>query len=288
MLRRLFGSELLDWRSLRTEQVLTIIGASMILFLALCFVNASLFINSLVHRTASDFSLQVYWQADADISRIQRQWDQIAERAEVHSLSTFTPDEALQGLQDNLGQDISLSSLIARNPLPPTLVLRAKMGKKLSAQSLIRDLEALPLVAKVQMNPLEVHLAGTWKTLTTTVLWPLLLAFVAILAWLMANTLRLGLIDLQEDIQVLRLIGASRWTYLSPLFSRTLALTLSSLTLALFALKVVQIRVDVLLSSPPLDLSFPFLPWSMILCAYVLTASVSILSCTLAIRRHGL
>ncbi|MFO7878367.1 MAG: permease-like cell division protein FtsX [Desulfovermiculus sp.] len=288
MLSRLLGSELISWKYIRTEQIIAFLGVGLIMFLALCAFLAAKCIHSQIVSSASDIQIQAFWKSDQSMDHVRQAWEDARQLRSVHSISTFTPAQALKQMQDDIGQNVELSWLTDKNPLPPTAVVQANISQNSTASELVRQIEALPGVDRVHSNPLEVHAAESWRRIALTIVWPLITVLLLTQAVILANTVRLSLNRLHEDILVLRLIGATRWACQAPILFRMLALTFAGTTLALGGLKLVQIQALEVLSSPPFHWSCPFLSGPEILAAFLCASAVTGLSSVLAIRSQGL
>lgn len=288
MLSRLLGSELISWKYIRTEQVIAFLGVGLIMFLALCAFLGAKCIHSQIVSSASDIQIQAFWKSDQSMDHVRQAWEDARQLPSVHSIATFTPAQALKQMQDDIGQNVELSWLTEKNPLPPTAVVQANISQNSTATELVRQIEALPGVDRVHSNPLEVHAAESWRRIALTIVWPLITVLLLTQAVILANTVRLSLNRLHEDILVLRLIGATRWACQAPILFRMLTLTFAGTTLALGGLKLVQVQALEVLSSPPFHWSCPFLSWPEILAAYLCACAVTGLSSVLAIHSQGL
>lgn len=288
MLSRLLGSELISWRYIRTEQIIAFLGVGLIMFLALCAFLGAKCIHSQIVSSAADIQIQAFWKPDQPMDQVRQTWEDARKLPSVHRIVTFTPVQALKQLQDDIGQDVELSWLRDQNPLPPTAVVQASISRNSTAAGLVQRIEALPGVDRVHSNPLEVHAAESWRRIALTIVWPLITVLLLTQAVILANTVRLSLNRLHEDILVLRLIGATRWACQAPILFRMLALTFAATTLALCGLKLVQLLALEVLSSPPFHWSCPFLSWPEILAAYLCACAVTGLSSVLAIHSQGL
>ena len=287
MPHRLLGSELITWHDIRTEQILVLAGVGLILFLALCALICAKCLHSVVISSAADIEVQAFWKPDMPLDQVRQAWESAEQLPAMKSITTYTPSQAMQQLKNNLGSDLDLS-WVQDNPLPPTAVLHMKTPQDQSASTVVEQVQSLPGVRKVHSNPLEMHTAQAWTRISASVLWPLIAVLLLTQAVLLANTVRLTLSKLHTDIQVLRLVGATRWACHAPILIRMLILTLAGTTLALAGTKLIHLQIDSVLSAPPFHLSCPFFVWTEVLAAYLGASLVTGISCTLAIHRQGL
>ena len=282
MIHRLLGSELITWKYIRTEQTIALLGVSCIILLTLCLYLAAKCIHSQVVST-SDIQIQVFWTQDLPEGQVRKAWERSAQITGIDRVTTYSSAQALHSMQETLGSEIDLSWMQDHNPLPPTAILYASISQANSAGEILAQVHNLPGVERVHTNPLQMQSAEAWSALATTVVWPVMCILLAIQAVLLANTVRMSMTKLHADIDVLRLVGAARWAYLAPILTRMILLTLAGTTLALAGAKLIQVRVQEILASPPLHLECPFLSWPELGAAFLGAGLVSGLSCTLAI-----
>lgn len=288
MLSRLLGSDLISWKYIRTEQIIAFLGVGLIMFLALCAFLGAKCIHTQIVSQAADIQIQAFWKPDQSMDQVRLAWEQASQLPSVDRIITFTPAQALQQMQADIGKNAELTWLKDHNPLPATAVIQANVSQNSTAAGLVRQIEALPGVERVHSNPLEVHAAESWKRISLTIVWPLITVLLLTQAVILANTVRLSLHRLHEDILVLRLIGATRWACHAPILFRMLALTCAGTVLAIGALKLIQLQALEVLSSPPFHWSCPFLSWPEILAAFLCASAVTGLSSVLAIHSQGL
>ncbi len=121
----------------------------------------------------------------------------------------FVPrEEALRRLEEALG-GVQLREAVRRNPLPHTLEVRPRTPQELRAVA--RALRSLPAVAEVTYgeNATERLLALTRLVRAAGAASTLALAAVATVV--SANALRLTVLARQQEIEIMRLVGATAW-----------------------------------------------------------------------------
>lgn len=284
MFHRLLGSELIPWKYIRIEQCIGLVGVSLIIFLTLCVYLGAKCIHSQVISSSSDIQIQAFWKPGLSENDVRNTWQQAKHIPGVHRVATYTSAQALEYMHETLGSDLDLSWMTEHNPLPPTAVLYAEISDAHPASEILAEVDDLPGVEKVHSNPMQVQAAEIWTTMASTVVWPLIIVLLITQAVLLANTVRMSMTKLQADIHVLRLVGATRRAYLSPILSRMILLTLGGTALALIGAKVLQVRANHILSAPPFHLGCPFVSWPELLATLFGACLVTGLSCALAIH----
>ncbi len=256
------GASLFTWAAI---SLITFLAASLLLLLT----NVEL----LVGRDKNHVEFQVYWQPDTSHQIYIKHWEQLKKMPGLISLKTFTPAQALESLVKTIPQKDKppLQSSI----LPPTAILSIQppQNTKISnwAKATMTKLRGTPQVESVHYDPLQVDFATSWKALSKNVLWPLLGFFMLILSLLVANTVKFSFLQRQKEIEILRLVGASRTYIRGPIALGSALIGFLGGATGLGMLKVAQNFLYELLYFPPLWIKIQFLPSET--CLYILTAT---------------
>ncbi len=263
-LLRLTLRGLADLRRNPLAQLLTLCAVTLTAFLAGLFLLVVVNLNNELLSASGEFVFQVYWKQDAPMKDVRAQWRDLAALPHFREVRTYTPDQALDELGGALKNGAkALAELSRDNPLPPTAVVYfdAPGGDPdLFAQQTLRRLETMPHVAEVHFSALELDLAKAWARFSRTVLWPLIGLLGLVGALVVGNTLRLSLTRRRDEVEILRLVGASRWYIQFPLLVGGAAQGLTGGVLSLGMLKLVQLALADFLATPPLSLTFTALP----------------------------
>lgn len=255
---------LADLRRNPLAQLLTLCAVTLTAFLAGLFLLVVVNLNHELLSASGEFVFQVYWQPEAPTASVREQWRALEKLPHCREVRTYTPDQALAELGGALGENAeALRTLSKDNPLPPTAVVyfEAPEGDpETFAQETLRRLETLPGVAEVHYSALELDLAKAWVRFSHTVLWPLIALLGLIGALIVGNTLRLSLTRRRDEVEILRLVGASRWYIQFPLLIGGAAQGFTGGLLSLGMLKLVQLALADFLATPPLALAFTALP----------------------------
>ena len=136
---------------------------------------------------------------------------------EVRSVEYISKDEALQRYREERaaqGQD-DLTSFLPTNPLPASL--EVKLRKPEDYRTVAGLLEIEPVVAKVQNIEDTTDRLVQITTFLRTFGVLLLAVIGAIVLFIVINTIRLAVLGRAEEIEVMRLVGASdafiRWPF---------------------------------------------------------------------------
>lgn len=244
-------------------QLLTLAAVTLVAFLAGFFLLFVFNLESWVASQSGEVEFQVYWKPDTQAPVVAEQWKKLKAMPRLTSLRTFTPEEALKSMADALGGDFGW--LGKENPLPPTALARFKLPPKEPqlADDVHKELLALPGVAEVRFNPLQLQAAKNWAAMGRQAVL-VLSAFLALVAGLsVGNTVRLSLLSRQDEIEILRLVGATRGYIRLPMLINAGLQGLAGGAAALGLLKGAQTGLNMVLGAPPLFLKIAFLPPEM-------------------------
>ncbi len=184
-----------------------IISISMMIFgiFLILFLN----LNHLHQSWAERVQITVYLKEGADESNLI---EIIGKEKEVAEIFYTSKEKALIEFKKELGRDKDILDSIGNNPLPSSLdiILKKEYRTSESVEPLVRTLKRFQGVE-------EVHYGENWVRDLTALLKGLkitglllgsLLAFGV--AFIISNTIKLTLYARQEEIEIMKLIGATR------------------------------------------------------------------------------
>ncbi len=240
----------------------TLASISLLSFLAACLLLILTNVEDLIERNKNHVEFQVYWQPGTKPQVYEKQWKRFDKMPGLISLKTFTPAQALADLIKTIpGKE---KTILQSSLLPPTAVLSIQPPEntevRIWAKATLTKLRGTPQVEFVHYDPLQVDFATSWKTLRKKVLWPLLGFFILILSMLIANTVKFSFLQRRKEIEILRLIGASRSYIRVPIALGNSLLGLLGSLAGLGILKIGQDFLYELLYFPPLWIKIYFLP----------------------------
>ncbi|SDB17979.1 cell division transport system permease protein [Desulfonatronum thiosulfatophilum] len=285
---KLFLQGLTDIRHHPWIQVLTLAAVTLVAFLAGLFLLVLYNLDQELQRSQGEIQFQVYWQPGTDQQVIQAQWEtSLSALDHLVEMKTYTADQGLELLMQRLGASGDFSWLRGQSPLPATALLTFAVrddDQQTWAKSTYLYLEALHGVEKVSFNPLQLDLARGWARFSSQVIWPLILFLGLVLALVVGNTIKLSQLHRRNEVEILRLVGASRWYIQLPMLVSGGLLGLAGGLLALLMLKGVQLSLKDLLHFPPLWLHLDYLPNDQTLLFLVVLVFMGILSSWVALR----
>lgn len=277
-----------DMRLNPWAQVLTLAAVTLVAFLGGMLL---LFIHNLdqeLLKARGDVVYQVFWRPGTDMETVRTQWAAMDSLPYLADRTTWTPGQGLDALAETLGSGVDLSAFREESPLPPTALLSFEPQAEdpdLWSRDMLSHLESLAGVERVHYHPLRTDLAKSWAKFSRRMVFPLIGFLGVVLALIVGNTIKLSLISRRNEIEILQLVGARRWYIQLPLLTGGAVQGLFGGVLAVGMLKLMQLGLDDLLSTPPLHLSLRFLPLEQAAGLVGVLTLVGIVGSWVAVRR---
>jgi len=196
------------WRSplLSLVSVLTIGFA---LFIGTAFVLGLFTARTLLDSWGADATLTLYLDPATTDSQARSVYQQVSARGDV-DVQNVDPGTALQRLRADLGEMGSALEGLSKNPLPPSLEIRPRQSLAGPAvRVLAAELGQLPNVRDVEYGRVWVDkleaLSGGMRLFGAGALLAVLLAALLVVA----NTIRLAVYARRDEIEIMKLVGAT-------------------------------------------------------------------------------
>ena len=154
---------------------------------------------------------------DAPAAQIDAVRQQILETPEVATVTLVTKDEALQRFRARLAEqgEEDLTRYLDANPLHPSLEIKLKDPSVFG--DVVDQLRAEPIVQKVKEQQKLVDQLTTVTNILRTAGTVVLVIVAVIVLFIIVNTIRLAVVARAEEIEIMRLVGASdafiRWPF---------------------------------------------------------------------------
>ncbi|MGE4291739.1 MAG: cell division protein FtsX, partial [Desulfovibrio sp.] len=104
-------------------QVFTVMAVSMAAVLAGIFLLLLHNVNLELIRNRGTVEFQVFWRQGADLEQVRTQWARMRGMEHLKEMETFTPEQALRELSQDLSGQGALDWLKEDNPLPASAFL---------------------------------------------------------------------------------------------------------------------------------------------------------------------
>lgn len=258
------------WMSFRRNGLMTAAAVTTIT-VALLVVGTAVLLGLNLARVATVVEEQVqvvaFLREDLDAAQMEAARAAAAALPGVHAVRFVGRDEALRRLQAHLGEGNTFADLVATNPLPDSLELVLVDPSR--AASVAAEVARQPGITDVGYGGQVVDrlLALTRGIRLLAAMLTLFLAGVALIV--VVSTLRLTVIARRQEIEIMALVGATRWFIRWPfvlegLFEGIAAGALAVLVLgAVYAAGMLRLQATMpfLPLVSPSDAVLPLLGW---------------------------
>ncbi|MFH1820518.1 MAG: permease-like cell division protein FtsX [Candidatus Nealsonbacteria bacterium] len=250
----------------------------------------------LVASLTEKVDMSVYFAQEPSSEDIVAIQEELSALPEVKALEYVSKDEALEKFTTrHQGEDVIIESLaeVGGNPLLASLnIVAFKADQYSSISSFIDQSSFRPLIEKIdyydKKPAIDRLLSLTGSINTFGVVLSSLLALVAIL--IAFNTVRIAIHNSKDEIETMRLVGASNWFIRGPfLVQGTINGLLAVLvTFLLFSLAVWFLEPKIEILMPDFKLASFFFSHFLIIISLQLLAGVGLGVCAsfLAVRRY--
>ncbi len=275
-----------DNRFLNVVTVVTIGLAILIISsFSLFFFNT----NALLNSWKQGIRVLVYLKSDAtDANRLDLRY-QLQQLKEIQELTFISKDTALERLKNQMQNQSALLENLNKNPLPDAFEIRIVDASRELNQvaALAKKIQTFPQVAEVEYGQHFIarfsHIINIFKFVGYALGG---LFFVATL-FIIANTIRLVLYSRREEIEIMRLVGATDRFITGPFYIEGLILSALGATLGLIALFIAyQLILAKFQSSLSLaSLEVQFLTIVQIILFIGITMLVGLVGCFLSLKQ---
>jgi cell division transport system permease protein len=215
--------DILNNRFLNTVTVITIaLSVLIVSSFALFFSNA----NELLDTWKNGIRALVYLDPDAnDANRLDLKYN-IQKLEGVSEARFISRKEALAQMKVQMGRQASLLEGLEQNPLPDAFEVRLKPESQTMAgiEKLSRAIEALPHIDKVEYGQQWIGKFTSIINVFKFVGYAMGGLFLVATLFIVANTVRLVLYSRQEEITIMRLVGATDRFIKTPFYIQGMAL----------------------------------------------------------------
>lgn len=284
------------WLSLATTIIMTLT------LLMTTFLYALNVLGSEVLRTIEQkVDLSVTFHKDVRPDQIQIVADDIKGRSDVEEVRVVTSDEALETFRQRHADDPFIEESLREleeNPLATTIFVVATDPRFYqSIASALDNEQYAPFIEKVNFENSRVVIEKLINVMTgirnVALITTAVLATLVIM--IMFNTIRLAIYSFREEIDIMRLVGASNWFIRGPFIIEAMFVAILSVIISTLILYPVMESVSPQVQrfffsgiSEPFNLyAYALSNWSAILgLQLLLSVGLAVFSSSIAIRRY--
>jgi len=225
---------------------------AMLLILAL-FFTLTVNVNYLTEQVKDEFdTIEVYLFDDTTIADAQSIASNLASLKEVAKVSYISKDEAMDDFKTQWGDNAYLLDGLSDNPLPNSL--RIELSDISGGSVVAQVANGFSGVEDVRFYQDEVDkvlaISGAMQKGALIII--VFLVFVSIMV--VSNTVKLTVMARQEEIEIMKYIGATNWFVRGPLFLEGMLIGFISTCIALGISSLLYIKLEEALSAEMLTL----------------------------------
>ncbi len=174
------------------------------------FVFVALTLNNLIQNVEQQVEITVFLRDEADIGAVTVLQEEIVGYSEVSSVKYVSKEEALERFKQRFADRPDLIESLPGNPLPASFEIRLK-DTQLVDQVATRFEGREDVIERVQYGKEYVEklfrVTSTLRYLGAAFIGMLIFAALA----LITITIRLAIIARQQEVAIMKLVGASNW-----------------------------------------------------------------------------
>lgn len=217
------------WLSLATLVVMTI---TLLMMSLLYFANV--FGSQVLRTIEQKVDLSATFKDSATENQIQAVADEVGSREDVEEVRVVTSEEALQDFRQRHVDDPFIEDSLQElesNPLPASIFVVAsepRFYQNIAAQ--LQSEKYQPFIEKVNfqdLRPVIQRMIDIMNTIRNGAL-IVTVTFAALVVLIMFNTVRLAIYSFREEIDIMRLVGASNWFIRGPFLLEAMFVALLS------------------------------------------------------------
>ena len=287
------------WRDFKRNNGLSV--ATIFIMVMTISLVTSLFLsqktfNFLIVSLEDKVDMAVYFTEEPTNEEILTIQAELFHLPEVKKLEYISKEEALAKFTErHAGEEVIMESLaeVGGNPLLSSINIKAREASQYAAISAFLDTASFnDLIAKVdysQKKPVIERLFSLTSNINTTgIVLSIILALVAVL--IAFNTVRIAIYNSKEEIETMRLVGASDWFIRGPFMVQGIISGLWAvlITFLIFSAAVYFLSPKVAIIVPGLNLSSFFFSNFLVILLLQLAAGVGlgVIASWLAVRKH--
>ncbi|MEZ4753266.1 MAG: permease-like cell division protein FtsX [Bdellovibrionota bacterium] len=274
------------------SSVVTLATIALSLFLVglllIIFVN----VESAASSARSTLAVRIYFEDSASENYMREIASELSKQGEVEDVTIISKKDALAEFKDSLGDEASLlEGLDEINPLPASVDVKIK--PEFSSTSVFENIKSKfskrPDIEKVDYNRGVVSRLNQAIDSFKTVSFILILLVLAVIAFVVSNTIILSVYARKDEIEIMRLVGGSSSYVRAPYLIEGLIFGFLGSLLGLFLILVVYLWSAAFLSELSIlqaaSVDLQFLPFLQILLLVIMGLLVGLFGSFVAVRR---
>ena len=263
------------------------------------FAFSIFFVRSQLNEVQQKIDLTVFISDDAKDEQIKALQNKVLQSGGVESVEFVSKADALKRLENSSeeGKKLAKSATEIGNPLPASLEVKLeKLDDIGGINKQIRELPEAVIITETSYDSRDDNRKGVIENVikisngVTRVGAILSIVFLVIALLIIFNTIRMAIFTRREEIEIMKLVGATKWFIRGPFIVEGSMYGVFGATIATIALIPIgrvagQFLVDKFNAGQAMAY-FGTNFWLVVLCIYALGIFIGAVSSWLAISRH--
>lgn len=267
---------------------------ALVLMLLLGFISMQFLTSQLVTGLEDKLDVSVYFKTDATDEQVLSVKSDLEKLTEVAQVAYISRDQVLEGFRKDHADDATTLQALDQldgNPFGATLNIKAQDPQKYSAiTTFVEHSKYREQMRDIQNNQ---EVIGRINSITGAArTWGLVIALiVAIIAVLITfNTIRITIYNQKQEIEIMRLVGASNWHIRGPYLAEGgfYGIIAGVVALAIFypIVFLISDNIGQLMSGVSLSRYFVHNSFQIVLIVLFVGVLLGMVSSIIAIRKH--
>ncbi|NND02942.1 MAG: ABC transporter permease [Acidimicrobiia bacterium] len=195
------------------RNALVVLGAVLAVFISLFLVFGTLMFGQIASENAAQWSDDVRVEAflSDELRNIDQLQNEIAQWSDVDEVIYISKPEAVENAKEIFADNQAVLDLIAEDPAFIPASLRIRPSDLQAYDGIATRLEATPGVLEVISAGAAVNQLIALRDGLQVFSWALAIALGAAAIALIANTIHMAVYARREEIEIMKLVGASNW-----------------------------------------------------------------------------
>ena len=289
-MRLYFRRAIQDIRNNRFLNTVTIITISLSILIVSAFVLFFINASALMSSWREGVRIVVYLKNDVAPADIPAMQSSLLAMYGVSSVEFISKETALEQLKMQMKRQSSILENLSINPLPDTFEIRmiAASQNWEKAEELSKKIELLPMVEEVEYGQRWLEKFSGVYSLFRLAGFTLGALFLVAAIFIVANTIRLLLYSRREEVEIMRLVGATDFFVKAPFYIESLIQGALGGAIGLGMLFLLYLAVSSNVSSgmSPDWMRIQFLSLQAVFFTFASSLLVGWLGCYLALKQY--
>ena len=267
------------------------------IFLLGLFYSIVVNFSNIVKEAETTVGITIFFEEDVsyDEEKMQEIADEIAQRPEVEKMNFVSADEAWEYFKDEYfdGRTELAEGFAQDNPLAASASYEIYLNNVEDQTSFVQYLEEIPGIRKINYSEMAVRGLTSVNKIISYVSVAIVAVLIFVAVFLITNTIGLSISVRQEEIHIMRLIGATKFFIRQPFIVEGILIGLIGSCIPLAAIYVLYIEVMdyIAIQFPSLSGLMQFLPVSdvyhtLLPVSLGLGAGIGFLGSFVTVRKH--